>query len=245
MTTSLATAPPQTAQQEMRPATRGESSGRGSGSLSIAALVTSVILWPLGAVLSLLALRASLRTGGSGALAVLSACLSVVSAALSWVLLGGVLLAAGASSADEEPWGSSYQGTGPVVALGEAALVGDYFLVVQEFRPATQEVLEAHAGNATPRGEYVLASVTATYGGTGAGEVYADLYAALLGADGLVYDTSTCADALAPGDVYATQPLGVGGSSEFAVCFDVPAAALEGASVVVETMDGSSAVRWA
>jgi hypothetical protein len=90
----------------------------------------------------------------------------------------------------------------------------------------------------------VLASVRTQYQDEGQGLASADLYWALLGSDGLVYDASTCRDALAPEDLF-TRGAGTTGEVVSAnVCFDAPASAVSGASVLVETLDGTDSVLW-
>lgn len=122
------------------------------------------------------------------------------------------------------------------LALGAVAEVGAYEVSVDAIEPdASDSLAEAAEYYTAPSGQPVLVDLSATYRGAEEGTVWIDLNVELLGADAKVYSTSTCESMLTKGDM--SQPgLSQGGTTDYQVCFDVPAEAADGATVRVGSL---------
>jgi hypothetical protein len=157
-----------------------------------------------------------------------------------------------ASAADEpSSEAPAAQGAAPAdgLALGEPGTVGRYTVTVEAVDlDATDAVVAANTFNEAPEnGRYATADLAVTYeDGNREGMPLFDLDVELLGGDQRNYATYECMASL--GDLSEqTDGLRAGGSSSFRVCFDIPDAAAQGASVRVgDQLDfGSDPVVWA
>ncbi|WP_104161555.1 hypothetical protein [Arthrobacter sp. ZGTC212] len=131
-----------------------------------------------------------------------------------------------------------------ILPLGTAAEVGDYTVTVSDVElDATDSILGVSEFNDPPDGQYVLITLDVVYNGTEEGDPWIDLATRFVGSDSRQYSPSTC---LAILDLPATDvpTLENGGSGQYEVCMDVPAAAIPGQRVFVEdntSFDGSEA----
>ncbi|PRY18065.1 hypothetical protein [Kineococcus rhizosphaerae] len=88
-------------------------------------------------------------------------------------------------------------------AYGQSTVLGDYTVSVD---------------GVTLRGDVVVADLTVTYAGPGAGDAYEDLHSYLYDADGYSHDATDCDEPLSP-DAADLPDLAHGRSESFQVCF--------------------------
>lgn len=133
------------------------------------------------------------------------------------------------------------------VAVGESATVGTFDVVVTTVSTdADDTVAAAFPQNPQPDGRYVLATLVVTNTGAEPARPSLDLAVSYWGDDGLLYDSWACA-AWPARPVLEVGPLAPGEGAEFDVCIDVPLAALDTRSVLVEDVlsPAFAATRWA
>lgn len=134
------------------------------------------------------------------------------------------------------------------LALGASGKVGsEYEVTVKGVNlNAAEAITAASEYNEPAKGQYVLIDVAVKYVGAEEGDSWIDLGVKLVGADARQYSSTTCTAMLEkPGTSVPT--LENGGTGEYQVCMDVPAAALEGAKVFVEptfTLKDDQRVYW-
>ncbi len=134
----------------------------------------------------------------------------------------------------------------PALALGQAAVVGDFVVTVTAVDAAAGARLAA-ADPANPPAVhgYVLVDAVATYVGATTGTPALDLAATLTGGDGRRYDDAAT-PAVSP--LAALRPVGLvpGGSGAVDFVVDVPAGALDGARFTVSARAaGGAGPSWA
>ncbi|GAA1648275.1 DUF4190 domain-containing protein [Georgenia ruanii] len=131
--------------------------------------------------------------------------------------------------------------------LGQSAEVGDYTVTVRSVNPDANEIMaDANLYNDAPTNQFVLVEVSVAYHGDAEGDAWLDLNHVFQGADSRQYDWASC-DAIEPNSVMDVPTLTAGGTADYQVCMDVPAAAIEGGTVFVEeafSFDGARAY-WA
>ncbi len=133
------------------------------------------------------------------------------------------------------------------VAVGEPATVGTFDVVVTAVSTdADDAVAAAFPQNPQPDGRYVLATLVVTNTGAEPARPSLDLAVSYWGDDGLLYDSWACA-AWPARPVLEVGPLAPGEGAEFDVCIDVPLAALDTRSVLVEDVLSPTfaATQWA
>ncbi|MFV0458131.1 MAG: DUF4190 domain-containing protein [Actinomycetales bacterium] len=124
-------------------------------------------------------------------------------------------------------------GSSAAMALGETGTVGEYTVTVTGVTEnANALVQEANEFNDPPTGQYVVLDTTVTYNGTEDGTPWLDLTWTFQGTDARNYSEASCS----LGDVDAMQQpdLRQGGSTSYSVCFDAPAEAIAGGTIVAE-----------
>ncbi|MGY1754667.1 DUF4190 domain-containing protein [Blastococcus sp. SYSU D01042] len=135
---------------------------------------------------------------------------------------------------EDEPSDAQVEESGDVVPLGTPAQVGDYEVTVDAVQLDANEVVAgANQFNDPPTGQYVLATLTVTYGGTEEGFPGMDLTAIFHGSDSRQYSDSDCS-AVTPDDSMQTPTLNPGGVDTFEFCMDVAPEALAGGRLSIE-----------
>lgn len=134
------------------------------------------------------------------------------------------------------------------LALGVPAAVGsEYQVTVKSVNLNAGEVLAAvNEFNAPATQQYILVDVAVTYTGAEEGDPWIDLDVRMIGSDARQYSSTTCT-ATVERSGFDVPTLENGGSGEFQVCMDVPAAALESAKIFVEptfTLQDGQRVYW-
>lgn len=119
-----------------------------------------------------------------------------------------------------------------VLQPGQAGAAGDYKVTVTGINTnANSLVKEANQFNSEPVGQYVVVDVSVSYEGSEKGTPWIDLNWTFQGADHRDYKEASCS---LENGVMDQPDLRQGGSSSYAICFDVPAAAISGATVSAE-----------
>ncbi|GHD05896.1 hypothetical protein [Zhihengliuella salsuginis] len=124
------------------------------------------------------------------------------------------------------------------LAIGATGQLDDYEVTVDAVNlDAGEEVAAAWEYNEPAEAQYVLADLTATYTGAEEGVPWIELNVELVGSDSRIYSTTTCS-AVLENEGYDQPNLTSGGTASFQSCFDVPAEALEDATLRVSgTLD--------
>ena len=134
-----------------------------------------------------------------------------------------------------------------VLALGEAATVGDYSVNVSTVNlDAGKAIAKVNEFNEKAKGQYVLVDISVVYNGDEEGDAWLDLNPELVGSDASIYDTSTAM--VVPAKPATDAPtLSKGGKASYQVVFDVPAEAVADAKIrMTETMSfNDESVLWA
>ncbi|WP_146068505.1 MULTISPECIES: hypothetical protein [unclassified Arthrobacter] len=121
-----------------------------------------------------------------------------------------------------------------VLPLGADAEVGEYTVTVSSVQlDATDAILGFNRFNDPPEGQYVLITLDVVYTGTEEGNPWIDLTTKFVGSDSRQYGESTCMASLDL-PAFDVPTLENGGTGQFEVCMDVPAAAIPGKRVLVE-----------
>ncbi|KAE8764086.1 DUF4190 domain-containing protein [Georgenia thermotolerans] len=121
-----------------------------------------------------------------------------------------------------------------LLPLGQSAEVGDYTVTVTGVNLNANDIITAeNMFNEEPTNQYVLVDLSVVYNGDEEGDPWIDLTHSFQGTDARQYDSSSC-NAVEPNSIMDVPTLTQGGSADYQVCMDVPAAAMEGASVFVE-----------
>ena len=153
------------------------------------------------------------------------------------VTAGGASTSAGATT------GSGAGTAADPKALGAPSTVGDYEATLTRVEPdGTAAVLAENQFNDPPENDrYVLVDLEATYTGTGSGSALFDLYVTLQGSDGEEYHDYDCS-AVVPDDLSGKDDLAPGQTGTGSLCFDVPAGALDGATMSLSLSGGEEEV---
>lgn len=134
-----------------------------------------------------------------------------------------------------------------VLALGEAATVGDYSVNVSTVNlDAGKAIAKVNEFNEKAKGQYVLVDISVVYNGDDEGDAWLDLNPELVGSDASIYDTSTAM--VVPAKPATDAPtLSKGGKASYQVVVDVPAEAVADAKIrMTETMSfNDESVLWA
>jgi hypothetical protein len=120
------------------------------------------------------------------------------------------------------------------LALGEAAKVGDEYVVIVESvnLDAADVIKQANQFNEDPKGRYVLVSLATKYVGSEEGDPWVDLGVTFAGGDSRNYDESSC-EAVVPNEASDQPTLTKNGKASYDVCFDVPDKAIAGGKLYV------------
>ena len=132
------------------------------------------------------------------------------------------------------------------VPVGTESRVGDWSVTVTAFEPnADQLIKEANQFNEPPKvGRFVLATLNARYNGTGEGNISFDLHMTFIGPGGQEYEDYDCG-AVEPRSSINAPALKRGEEFTFETCFDVPIAAIDGATMSVnEDFDDATEVTF-
>jgi hypothetical protein len=134
------------------------------------------------------------------------------------------------------------------LVLGATAKVGsEYDVSIKSVNVnAGDAIAAANQFNEPAKGQYVLIDVAVKYVGDKEGDPWIDLGVKFVGSDARQYSSSTCnATPAKPGSSVPT--LENGGTGEYQVCMDVPAAAVAGAKVYVQptfSLEQNQRVYW-
>ncbi|GHD05321.1 hypothetical protein [Zhihengliuella salsuginis] len=205
----------------------------------------AAILAVIALVLAIVGLIVAVKKNGTKGLSIAGAIISVValvvvfasqafySAAIDEVSQGIDDAIEQAETGERAASDDEQEAAAGALAVGEAAEVGAYAVTVNQIDlDASDSLADASEYYTAPVGQPVLVDLTATYQGAEEGTVWIDLQVELLGADSKVYSTTTCESALKE-DSMGQPGLSQGGTTDYQVCFDVPAEAADGATVRV------------
>lgn len=135
-----------------------------------------------------------------------------------------------------------------MLPLGQTAEVGEYTVTVTGVNLNANEIIaNENQFNEPPTNQYVLVDISVVYNGDDEGDPWIDLSHSFQGTDARQYDSSSCT-AVQPNPVMDVPTLTNGGAADYQVCMDVPAEAMDGASVFVEELlsfTDSSRAYWA
>lgn len=204
--------------------------------LNIGSIVLGVVALALG-IVSLVK-----RRPGKG-MAIAGVVLSVV--AIVGAIIANVVAAAVVTSVDQAVTdaGNGYSEVAPedaaavaetALAIGTVAPVADYSVTVTGVvQNANDVIAAANEFNEAPVGQFVLVELTTTYNGDTEGNPWIDLSPSFMGTDARDYSTTSCS-AVLPNDGFTQPTLRTGGTTNYQVCFDLPAEAISGGHVSVE-----------
>lgn len=122
-----------------------------------------------------------------------------------------------------------------IMALGGTAIVGpDYVVTVTHVNlNANDRIRRASESNPPPKGQYVIATLSALYVGNQRGHPRVDLSTTYVGPDSRTHEQSDCSADLGEPQS-ADQPVLLnGGKATYSVCFDLPENAISGGRVGV------------
>ena len=130
-------------------------------------------------------------------------------------------------------------------ALGAGGTVGDFCATIYRVVPDdTDAILGANSTNTPPtKGQYVLIDVAATNNGTSPAATSFELYVYLEGGDGVEYPDTDC-DVVTEDDLSLEPEADPGQTAKGGFCLDVPAAALNGGVLRMESSASSAATYW-
>lgn len=248
-------------QQPSHPATPQQFGGYGprrSSGLAVASLVLGILailgclipvlnlfsmfLALVGGVLGIISLVRAMGGKGMAIAGVVLAALAIIAAIIVNVVVGAAVdsvsrdlattpadqpAAAAESTADLEA--ADPAASAAPLTVGQAGNTGDYSVTVTGVNTnANAIVAEANMFNEEPTGQYVLVDVAVTYNGSATGTPWVDLDWTYLGTDARDYDSAFCA---MEGTAMDQPDLRIGGTASYTVCFDVPAAAINGGAI--------------
>ncbi|WP_028661040.1 DUF4352 domain-containing protein [Nocardioides insulae] len=220
--------------------------------VNLFAALLAVVALVLGVIGFVRARKGNAGGKGMAAGAMIISVIALVGVIVVNVLFGALLDSAGDAIEDAADGNTSQsddqqEAAAEAAPLGTQADVGDYTVSVDRVvLDATDQIAAANEFNEPAEGQYVLVSVTATYEGDETGTPWLDLDVQLAGSDHRMYSTSTCSATL-ESELSAEPDLQAGGTATGDVCFDVPPAALDGATIAVEesfSFDDEEAEYW-